>query len=325
MKVYLVVLFAALFQSGLAQNTFPLVLQDAPTKASLLSEGFISTSMNERDFSVSPDGNEIYFTVSSPKSTFQTIVFSKRVKPGQWTKPEVVSFAGQFSDLEPAISTDGSTLYFASNRPTTGTTPKDFDIWKVMRFGNGWGVPENLGSTINTESDEFYPSITKSGNLYFTAQYKNGIGREDIYVSSPANGNYQKPTVLDSAVNTKAYEFNAFVSPDEKFILFTSYGRKDDTGGGDLYISVKDEGNKWKPSVNLRELNSPQLDYCPAVSPDGKILFSTSERHQLPKQFLNSKATYSDVQSLSTNSLNGTGNIYWVDFSKVLSKAKSDY
>jgi Tol biopolymer transport system component len=324
MKVYLIVFLAALFQSGLAQNTFPLALQDAPTKASLLSEGFISTSMNERDFSLSPDGNEIYFTVSSPKSTFQTIVFCKRVKPGQWTKPEVVSFAGQFSDLEPALSVDGKTLYFASNRPLTGTTPKDFDLWKVQRDGESWGIPENLGSNINTESDEFYPSITKSGNLYFTAQYKNGIGREDIYVSSPANGSYQKPSVLDSAVNTKAYEFNAFVSPDEKFILFTSYG-KDDTGGGDLYISVKDEGNKWKPAVNLRELNSPQLDYCPAVSPDGKILFFTSERHQLPKQFLNTKATYSAVQSLSTNSLNGTGNIYWVDFSEVLSKVRSDY
>lgn len=325
MKVYFILLLAAAFQSGLAQNTFSLVLQDAPAKTALLSDGFISTSMNERDFSVSPDGSEIYFTISSPKSTFQTIVFSKRVKHGQWTKPEVVSFAGQFSDLEPAISADCKTLYFASNRPITGTTPKDFDLWKVQREGNSWGIPENLGANINSETDEFYPSITKSGNLYFTAQYKNGIGREDIFVSALVNGVYQMPAVLDSAVNSKAFEFNAFVSPDEKYMLFTSYGRKDDSGGGDLYISVKDDNNKWKPAVNLRELNSPQLDYCPSVSPDGKALFFTSERHQLPKQFLNTKATYADIQSLSINTLNGNGNIYWVDFSKVLSKTKSDY
>jgi Tol biopolymer transport system component len=316
MKVYFTVLCVTLFLPGLTQNTFPLFLQDAPAKASLLSEGFISTSMNERDFSVSPDGNEIYFTVSTPKSTFQTLVYSKRIKHDEWSKPEVVSFAGQFSDLEPAFSADGKTLYFASNRPITGTTPKDFNLWKVQREGNTWGIPENLGSNINTELDEFYPSITNSGNLYFTAQYKNGIGREDIFVSGLVNGVYQKPEVLDSAVNSKAYEFNAFVSPDEKYILFTSYGRKDDSGGGDLYICVKDDSNKWKPAVNLHVLNSPQLDYCPSVSPDGKALFFTSERHQLPKQFL-TKATYSDIQSLSTNSLNGNGNIYWVDFNTI--------
>ena len=188
MKVYPIVLFVALFQSGIAQNTFPLKLYDAPLKTSLLSEGFISTSINERDFALSPDGNQIYFTVTSPKSTFQTIVTSKRLKSGQWTHPEVVSFGGQFSDLEPALSFDGKTLYFASNRPIVGTTPKDFDLWKVQRDGDHWGTPENLGPNVNTESDEFYPSITKSGNLYYTAQYKNGIGREDIFVSTPVNG-----------------------------------------------------------------------------------------------------------------------------------------
>jgi Tol biopolymer transport system component len=322
MKVYLIVVCIALLKNGFAQSTFPFKLQDAPAKATLFSEGFISTSMNERDFAMTPDGNEIYFTVSSPKSTFQTIVYSKRVKSNQWSKPEIVSFAGQFSDLEPALSTDGKTLYFASNRPITGATPKDFDLWKIQRVGDSWGTPENLGATINTESDEFYPSITKSGNLYFTAQYKSGIGREDIFVSAPVNGVYQKPTVLDSAVNSKAYEFNAFVSPDEKYILFTSYGRKDDTGGGDLYVSVKDGNNKWKPALNLRELNSSQLDYCPSVSPDGKVLFFTSERNQLPKLFPNQKATYQNIEGLYTQAANGTGNIYWVDFEKILSIAR---
>lgn len=322
MKACFTIYFLILVLPGLAQNTLPLSFQPIPKNVTLLGEGFLSTSLNERDFALSPDGNEVYFTVSGPKSTFQTIVFSKRVKQNKWTRPEVVSFSGQFSDLEPALSTDGRTLYFASNRPTSGTTAKDFDLWKVQRVGGGWGVPENLGPNVNTESDEFYPSIAKSGNLYFTAQYKNGIGREDIYVSLLVNGSYQKPTVLDSAINTKAYEFNAFVSPDEKYILFTSYGRKDDTGGGDLYLSVKDENNKWKPSVNLSELNSPQLDYCPAVSPDGKIFFFTSERNQLPKSFLNANATYRDVQGLYTNAANGTGNIYWIDFNKVLSLVK---
>jgi len=36
-------------------------------------------------------------------------------------------------------------------------------------MANGWSKAENLGTAINTEADEFYPSIARNGNLYFTA------------------------------------------------------------------------------------------------------------------------------------------------------------
>jgi len=301
---------------AIGQHAFD--LQRPPNEVTLLAEGFISTSMNERDFALSPDGNEIYFTISTPQSTFQTIVFSKKDKTGVWSKPEVVSFAGRFSDLEPAFSIDGKQLYFASNRPIAGNNPKDFDIWVVDRQGDTWSEPSNLGTIINTESDEFYPSITRSGNLYFTAQYKEGVGREDIFFASLKNGHYEKPVALDTAINSKGYEFNAFVDPDEKFILFTGYGRKDDRGRGDLYLSVKDTQNKWLPAKNINFLNSTKLDYCPYVSPDKKILFFTSERAALPDSF-ETKATYDQILEINQRTLNGTGNIYWVSFDKVLS------
>jgi len=284
----------------------------------LLSEGILSTSLNERDFALSPDGNEIYYTVSIPRSIFQTIVFRKRQKDGRWSAPEVAPFAGHFSDLEPAFTADGSTLYFASNRPLEGTQPKDFDIWKVTRTKNGWGTPEHLSNVINTEEDEFYPSITNTGNLYFTAAYKGGPGREDIYIARWRNNQFEKPEPLDSAVNTGYYEFNAFVTPDERYIFFTSYGRKDDSGGGDLYVSTKDSNNKWQQAKNLKSINSGQLDYCPSVSPDGKIFFFTSERHSLPRSFTDTRATYSVIKSLSDQTRNGTGNIYWINFETLI-------
>lgn len=304
------------------QGSINLTLNSPPTEVSMLGEHSISTSINERDFALSSDGTELYFTISTPRSTFQTIVYCKKIKEGEWTKPEVVSFAGAYSDLEPAFSADGQTLYFASNRPVEGKTPKDFDIWKVTRTGNAWGSPENLGTVINTEGDEFYPSITKSGSLYFTAAYANGIGKEDIYRSEYINNAFQKPVVLDTAVNSRFYEFNAFVSPAEDYILFTSYGRKDDAGGGDLYISIKDAEGKWKTAVNLVTLNSKQLDYCPYVSPDGKSLFFTSERHQLPNSFPEVKATYESITEINNGTLNTKGNIYWVDFAKILNALK---
>lgn len=314
--LFLSLLILAEFTS-FSQKLISLSLQSPPATAGIFGEGSISTFMNERDFALSPDGKEIYFTISTPKSTLQTIVYCKKLREGEWSTPEVTSFAGNFSDLEPAFSADGETLYFSSNRPIEGKETKDFDIWRVKRVGNGWGKPENLGFPINTKADEFYPSIAKNGNLYFTAQYAVGIGKEDIYVASFVNGQYQKPVVLDSAINSKMYEFNAFVSPNEDYILFTSYGRKDDSGGGDLYISLKDKNGNWKAAINLKDLNSAQLDYCPFVSGDGKTLFFTSERHQLPTSFPSESATYRSIKQSYDLPLNGTGNVYWVDFSMI--------
>ncbi|MCB0493173.1 MAG: PD40 domain-containing protein, partial [Cyclobacteriaceae bacterium] len=278
--------------------------------------------INERDFAISHDGKEIYYTISTPKSSFQTIVVRHKADNGNWTSPEVVSFAGQYSDLEPAFSADGKTLYFSSNRPLTGDQPKDFDIWKVSRIGEGWGEPVNLGIPINTSADEFYPSITVGGTIYFTAAYDGGIGKEDIYKSAFQNGEFQKPQVLDTMVNSKGYEFNAFVDPREQYILFTAYGRQDDMGGGDLYISTKNSKGDWQPAIHLSMLNSRQLDYCPYVSLDGKRLFFTSDRHELPKSFPAKNATYENVIEVYTDPLNGTGNIYWVDFEQVLESIK---
>jgi len=314
MKKILTLALIMLAFSGKSQNQIS--LSEPPTNATLLAPDFISTGLNERDFALSPDGKEIYFTISTPKSTFQTIVFCSKTKSG-WTKPVIAPFAGKYSDLEPAFSADGQTLYFASNRPVSGTTLKDFDIWKVTRTNNKWGEPENLGATINTASDEFYPSVAKNGNLYFTATYAGGPGREDIYMSKFHQNQYQKPIALDSGVNTKFYEFNAFVSPEENYIIFTSYGRKDDMGGGDLYISLKNEQGNWKPAKHLSQVNSRQLDYCPFVSTDGKSLFFTSERHQLPTSFPTS-TNYQTILESKDNPLNGTGNIYWINFQALL-------
>lgn len=294
--------------------------QSPPDAPELLRILKINTPMNERDFALTPDGKEIYFTISTPKSTFQTIVFCQKQKNGAWSTPQVASFAGRYSDLEPAFSADGNTIYFSSNRPLNGKEVKDFDLWRVNRTPNGWGIPENLGNTINTQADEFYPSITNSGNLYFTAQYKGGVGREDIYMAPFVNGTYQKPVALDTAINSKLYEFNAFVAPDESFILFTSYGRKDDRGGGDLYLSIKDSLNHWKPAVNLKEINSAQLDYSPFVSPDSKVLFFTSERHQLPTTFTEKSSSYEMIKGMCEQVFNGTGNIYWMDWRELIQK-----
>lgn len=285
----------------------------------LFGKNIVSTGLSERDFALSPDGTELFYTLQSPQGLFQTILYMKKDKKGTWSEPIIAPFAGKYSDLEPAFTNDGKKLFFASNRPTEGNEVKDFDIWVVEKENNQWGNPKNLGAPINTRQDEFYPSITKSGNLYFTASYKNAIGKEDIYFSKWQNGSYSDPVPLDTAINSKAYEFNAFVSPDEDFIIFTSYGRKDDKGRGDLYMSIKDGNGKWQLAKNLAFLNSDKLDYCPFVSFDKKMMFFTSERNNLKKSFNEISAQLPQLIKSFTSAQNGGGDIYSINFEKIKS------
>ena len=311
------VIITLLFPPGLFAQTSA-GFSIPPVAPSLCTEGNINTALNERDFALSPDGTEIFYTLQSPQGAFQTILYLTKDQQGKWGKPEVASFAGKYSDLEPAFSPDGKKLFFSSNRPVSGTAVKDFDIWCVEKSGNKWAEPTNLGQPVNSPDDEYYPSITLSGNLYFTAAYKNSVGKEDIYVSVFDNGKYQIPVPLDTAVNSTMFEFNAFVSRDEQFIIFTSYGRKDDKGRGDLYMSTKDASGNWRPAKNLVFINSDRMDYCPFVSFDNKNLFFTSERHALKKTFPDQPATYAELVHDYSNVLNGGGNIYRVSFDEVL-------
>jgi peptidoglycan-associated lipoprotein len=78
----------------------------------------------------------------------------------------------------PAPSIDGEYLYFVSDMPG-GFGGKD--IWRVAKDGAGWGLPENLGETINTPADEMFPSFREDGRLYFSSDGRVGLGGLDIY------------------------------------------------------------------------------------------------------------------------------------------------
>ncbi len=293
-------------------------LAHPPGSAELFGKGVISTNLYERDMAISPDGQEIFYTLQSPQGVFSTIMYMRKIRSGGWSAPEVASFSGQFSDMEPAFTADGKTLFFVSNRPLQGDSLKDFDIWTIQKKDGSWSGPKNLGSPVNTSENEFYPSIASNGNLYYTANYPKGKGKEDIYIAKWENNHYAEPVSLDEPVNSALYEFNAFIDPDEKFIIFTSYGRKDDKGRGDLYISLKDSSGKWLSARNLEGVNSEKLDYCPFVSFDRKIFFFTSEKNALRDKYGGHPATLKALADSYHGIMNGQGNIYWISMNELL-------
>jgi Tol biopolymer transport system component len=300
------------------QNQLPSIDFSIADSVRLFAEGIISTQYNVRDFALSPDGDELFYTAQDRRTGF-SIILTSRKESNQWTQPEVASFSGNYPDLEPAFSPDGKRLYFASNRPKKdGDEAADADIWFVDKENGLWGEPINPGYPINTDKNEFYPSVTRDGSIYFTATRENGVGREDIFASRMVDGQFQEAVALDTTINSKLDEFNAFVSPDEDYIIFTSWGRKDDTGRGDMYISFKDSEGNWMPAKNLgAKINTKHTEYCPFVSFDQKYFFFTSDRYDGER--FNKKALNKDTfEQLSDIPLNGSTNIYLMNFSEVL-------
>jgi Tol biopolymer transport system component len=309
------IFFALFIAFSICRGYAQLPWKKIPTRVELFTE--VSSDLPERDITIAPDGSEMFYTLQGNRNSFSAIVYRTRQPDNTWSLPEVAPFSGKFGDLEPAFSPDGRKLFFSSNRPVTGDKVKDYDIWLVEKVNGKWSAPRNAGEQVNTPADEFYPSVATNGNVYFTAEYKKGIGKEDIYVARWINGTFAESIALDTAVNSMRWEFNAFISPDEQFILFTSYGRKDDMGGGDLYMSQKGADGNWQPARHLTMLNSAVIDYCPFVSFDKKVLFFTSARHDIPKAFAKPQS-YEAFVNLARQAQNGLDNIYWISFQEVL-------
>ncbi|WP_130734383.1 PD40 domain-containing protein [Flavobacterium sp. J27] len=272
---------------------------------------FLINYSNCRDFTLSKNQDEMYFTVQNMNEEISRIVFSKKVK-NKWTKPNLVSFSSNFRDLEPFLSQDGLRLYFASNRPLQDTisTSKDYDIWYVERksVSGNWSKPINIGAPVNTEKDEFYPSVALNGNLYFTSENKNSLGKDDIFVSYWNTNKYSNPENLGTTINSSGYEFNAFIDPEEKFLIFTGYKREDGLGSGDLYISYQDTNGKWQTAKSLGEtINSVAMDYCPFYDTNNNILYFTSRRNNTSNKNFQ---TLADFEQEINQYENGCSRIY---------------
>ena len=174
-----------------------------------------------------------------------------------------------------------------------------------------WEGPFNPGAPVNTDKDEFYPSLTKSGNLYFTRN--NEDAGDDIFVSELKNGKYSQPQPLPETVNSKGDDFNAFIDPDEKYIIFSSYKRKDDLGRGDLYFALRKEGI-WQPAVHFEHgINSATLDYSPFVSPDHRYFFFTSKKQSIKFPLPKAKSA-KEIRKELTSCGNAFEDIYIMNF-----------
>jgi len=204
-----------------------------------------------------------------------------------FTFGEPVNIQSTFPFLNPAteaifcFSADGLEVYFESRR-SGGYGLSDLWVCKRASIEDGWGPPENLGPLVNGPTWDKCPFISADGlELYFHSSRGGGYGACDLYVTRRATRTspWELPTNLGPKVNSPFDEFIPSVSPDGLELYFGSW-RPDGYGSWDLYVSTRATTNDpWGDPVNLgTAVNSPGQDSLASLSPDGLLMFFTSDR-----------------------------------------------
>ncbi len=197
----------------------------------------INTVDNEGAFSISSDGNYIFFTSCSRSGgKGQCDIWLTMNKNGTWTTPSNLQepINSRYWESQPSISSNGRQLYFTSDRPGGfGGT----DLW-VATFGDeGWEEPVNLGPDINTSKDEQFPFIHSDGvTLYFSSEGHPGMGGSDLYIShlKPDNS-WEEPKNLGYPINTSGEDWNMIVGRDGETAYYSSNSIPGGSGGMDIY------------------------------------------------------------------------------------------
>lgn len=281
----------------------------------IFAPGIICNGLYERDVAMTPDGKEMYFGVVLGNNTYSTIIYSKQID-GQWTSPEVAAFCNnpKVKDLEPFISPDGKKFLFVSNRTNAEGTEagKNWDIWVMDRAGDAWGKPYNLGEPISSKANEFFPTLTNTGTIYFTREgedQQNGIYRSEL-----VNGSYIEPERLPEQVNCGRARYNASVAADESYMIVPAFGGPGSFGGTDYYIVFRNKEDQWSEPINMGDLinSASGFEWSAYVSPDGKYLFFMSVREDEKELFENNPLTMERINARHHSHNNGNPNIYWM-------------
>ncbi len=191
-------------------------------------EGDINTDFDEGSVSFSADGKTMFFTrcyVEKGQSRGAQICSVTR-SGGKWGKVVEIKLSEDSSVTfaHPTLSPDEKYLYYVSDLPG-GYGGKD--IWRSEKNGGQYGVPVNLGPSINTPGDEMFPYMRENGTLYFSSNGHPGFGGLDIfYATEMEDGNWEVNNMM-YPINSNGDDFGiSFIAGQEKGMFSSNRGEK---------------------------------------------------------------------------------------------------
>ncbi|MDQ6530170.1 OmpA family protein [Flavobacterium sp. LHD-85] len=204
----------------------------------------INTRFHEASPVFTKDGKTVYFTRNNfidgkkgkdeGKVTLVKLYKAELGKDNKWTNITELPFnSNNYSTAHPALSPDEKTLYFASDMP--GSIGES-DLYKVSINANGgYGPPENLGNTINTEGKETYPYLTSENEIYFSSNGHPGLGGLDVFVANiDKNGKISEIQNVGADVNSPKDDFAYIIDPETRRGFFSS-NKDGGQGSDDIY------------------------------------------------------------------------------------------
>lgn len=237
-------------------------------------------------------------------------------------------FSGTWNDSEPHVSPDGRRLYFVSNRPvqpggdslvaTRGrTTFPGANLWFVERTREGWGDPVHIGGEIARVPMAYNPSITASGNLYFSAHREYAGAGFQIYRATPEGEGWSAPVQIALGKGTQANHMDPAIDPRERFMLFAG-DEGDSIGAADIYIVFRTSDGGWGAPIRLPgEVNSRFLENAPSLGRAFGEVYVTSMR-PAPSRFPRKDADLAALVRHLDSPLNGSRNLWRFDISALL-------
>ena len=175
---------------------------------------------------ITADGAQLWFISDRPVEGKargdMDIWVMDRAADGSWGEPRTAGAPLNSTGNEwfPTLASSG-TIYFGSDRPGgAGAT----DLYCARVSGGKFGEPENLGSAINSEADDFEGCIAPDeGFLVFMSSGRSDSrGGGDLYLSRQLDGKWEPARNLGPVINRPGLEISAYLSPDGKYFFFSS-------------------------------------------------------------------------------------------------------
>ena len=185
----------------------------------------------------------------------------------------------------PAVSKDGLSLYFASNRLVGGFGGEDIYVSQRESGDSAWGPAMNLGPIINTTDNEMVPAFSRDGHFLFFASNRplGSFGGVDIWVSRREDTHddfaWQPAVNLGAGVNSAGQdEGPSYFENDEVGVpqLYFSGGMTR-PGGPGIYVSEQAADGAFGPAVRVVELGFGGTSR-PSIRHDGLEIFFVSNR-----------------------------------------------
>jgi Tol biopolymer transport system component len=188
---------------------------------------FSNTNYSDADPAFSPAG-ELYFISNRPLDLHDTtrdynIWIVTSVKLGQWSQPiNVKALNSPEDEYYISFTQKGDACFSSSRKGGYGEEDIYFSEYRNEEFLE----PRNMGSTINTSQSEYDPFITANGSALIFTSAGRGInfGKADLYWSVRTVKGWQEASHFNETINTDTRDYCPYISPDKKYIFYSSRG-----------------------------------------------------------------------------------------------------